>query len=249
MWRFFAKLFGKKTAAPAAVSFEQRLSTARDDREFVRIAGEALRANLPQVAHVAYWRAAMIYIEQGHHLKVLATLNTILQLAPHDVDALLSRIHALGLLDRRRDAAIACVELAQRYYAGGDEPNAQALVNRALELDPTVFGDVVQAPSPQAAAAVAAASVPVVMGKPAGDTIAVTGVVEVDLEQLPNPNISVDTLGEANTSYSFEALPSALMGSEHEGAARGYLTADVEQATRAYDQSELSVLLDETDAA
>jgi hypothetical protein len=238
MWRFFAKLFGAKKQNAPAVPFEQRLSMARDDRDFIRIAGEAMRAHLPQIAHVAYWRAAMIYIEQQHHLKVLATLNTILTLAPNDADALVSRIHALGLLDRRRDAALACVDLAHRYDAGGDRENAHALIERARTLDPSVFGDLAPPPPPVA----------VVMGQPVGDTIAVTGIVELDLDPV-RANISVDTLGEANTSYSFEALPSALMGTEHEAVARGYLDSTPDQSTRAYDQSELSTLLDEDSAA
>lgn len=238
MWQALLRLFRRPQAAPP--SLDQRIETAIDDRELMRLAAEALRVRRPELAHAAYWRATQTYLAQQHLLKALAVLNTILRFAPNDGNAHLVRLQTLEYVGRRRDAAFASVQAAQLFHAYGDVERAQWLMHHAYELDPAV------APPPQ---------IQVVVGTPSQDlpmmTTANTGIIELDIEPptYEAPVVS-DPLADGQTSMSFDALPSAMVGSEHEAVARGYLSSTIpESATRAYDQAELSALLDEADAA
>lgn len=238
MWQALIRLF-RRPQAPVP-TLEQKIESAIDDRDLMRLAAEALRARKPELAHAAYWRATQIYLSQQHLLKALAVLNTILRFAPNDGNAHLVRLQTLEYVGRRRDAAFASVQAAQLFHAYGDFERAQWLMHHAYELDPAV------APPPQ---------IQVVLGTPSQDlpmmTTSNTGVIELDIGSTTFEAQNVaDPLADAQTSMSFDALPSAMLGTEHEEVARGYLSSSIpESATRAYDQSELSALLDEADAA
>jgi hypothetical protein len=249
MFDALIRLFKRRDADPPPLTLEQRISMSPDDRELLRLAGEAMRANAPQLAYTAYWRAAQIYMSSEHHLKVLSAVTSILRIAPGDINAHLSRVHALEMIGRYRDAALACLDAAHVFHAAGDRENAMALLSRSQALDPSVAGVPAQTtPVPVAPPSSVVPVPPIVVGTPVGDTTTSTGVIELELDfDLP---VEAAPAIEQNTTFSMEALPSALVGSEHEGVARGYLAStNTDLATRTYDQSELVSLLGEADAA
>src|SRR5262245_13953304 len=137
MWRTLSRIF-RRPEQPSALTLEQKISIACDDRELVRLASEALRTQQPQHAHVAYWKAVQLYSSQQHHLKALGILNTILRFAPNDGNAHLVRIQTLESLGRWRDAAGACMQAGQLFWAYGDRERATWLLARARDLDPPV---------------------------------------------------------------------------------------------------------------
>jgi tetratricopeptide (TPR) repeat protein len=123
--------------AAAPLTLVSRISAIDDkEREAIKLAEEALRRGYPDQAVVAYWKAADFFIGREHYNKALSMLAAILKIQPDDVRAALERISVCEKLDRKRDAALACVYVAELYESRGQWDEARAIRARSVELDP-----------------------------------------------------------------------------------------------------------------
>ncbi|MCB9655714.1 MAG: tetratricopeptide repeat protein [Deltaproteobacteria bacterium] len=106
------------------------------DREMLRLADEAIRRGHPEQAVIACWKAARSFIKEGHVLKAVAVLNRILRYENRDVDAWLELAMCYETLERRREAANACLHAAELLELRGDDADAMLMLEKSLDLDP-----------------------------------------------------------------------------------------------------------------
>ncbi|MBK8013121.1 MAG: hypothetical protein IPK13_17410 [Deltaproteobacteria bacterium] len=125
---------GRIQAPPTLVARIARV--AGRDREMLRLADEAIRRGHPEQAVIACWKAARSFIKDGHMLKAVAVLNRILRYEVRDVDAWLELAMCYEALERRREAANACVRAAELLELRGDDADAMMMLEKGLDLDP-----------------------------------------------------------------------------------------------------------------
>src|SRR5438105_2603934 len=129
IWATIRSVFKKKPksdfqpgiiAAPLTLVARISMVDESKEREAIKLAEEALRRGYPAQAIVAYWKAARFFMEREQYAKALSMLTAILKLEPGEMDAALERIRACEGLDRKRDAAFACVYVAELHEALGE---------------------------------------------------------------------------------------------------------------------------------
>lgn len=138
--RCWKRLFGRRARAgrgvPAPATLVARVESAPDhDRAIVKLAEESLRRGFPDQAEIAYEKAALHYVQAGHHRKAVAVLRALSRLRPDDPVIHEQLGGALEALERRADAARSYRAAAERHRFYASEERAQELVARARQLE------------------------------------------------------------------------------------------------------------------